>query len=318
MSKIQRDITYGNKLVIVDGLWRTGKSLLTPIVGSFKGIDKVKFDYYFEWICVLCQIKSISIEDASVMLKVFIDLNTYNNSIGREINLRPSDDSGIFKNPRSLEYFSRIFKKDSNLHYQKLKRDKPTQFINTHNVFQIALPVINAFKNRLKFIRTVRNPVNNIIEWGNYLKLVGTEPREMNLVFENNIPWFVGQEFEDLYPKMNDVNKAAVMYISFKNLEKVNNLSFPKGTLYELKFEELIIESEKSIKNIEKFLNLNSSYLLKKQIRKLKLPRYRNYKNYLHDIDYENSKEQILRELTSDVKSRFSNYVDDYENELGY
>ena len=38
----------------------------------------------------------------------------------------------------------------------------------------------------------------------------------------------------------------------------------------------------------------------------------------VHDIDYENSKEQILRELTSDVKSRFSNYVDDYESELGY
>ena len=40
-------------IVFIDGMWGTGKSMLGPIIGSFKGVEKQKIDYNFEYLCIL-------------------------------------------------------------------------------------------------------------------------------------------------------------------------------------------------------------------------------------------------------------------------
>ena len=48
MANLKRTSTYGNEIFIVDGMWRTGKSLLGPIIGCFDGVQKPKIDYNYE------------------------------------------------------------------------------------------------------------------------------------------------------------------------------------------------------------------------------------------------------------------------------
>ena len=106
MSELHRKNTYQNKTIFIDGMWRCGKSLLTPLVGALDNVDKVKFDYHSEWVSVLHFLGKVDLNTTKILLNMYSDLTTYNNFLGREINIRPKDDSGIFKNPKSLNYLS--------------------------------------------------------------------------------------------------------------------------------------------------------------------------------------------------------------------
>ena len=143
-------------------MWRCGKSLLTPLVGALDNVDKVKFDYHSEWVSVLNFLGKVDLNTTKILLNMYSDLTTYNNFLGREINIRPKDDSGIFKNPKSLNYLFRIFKDDTSDISKEIEIKKPIQLINTHNVFQISEPLVESFNERLLFLRCVRNPVYNL------------------------------------------------------------------------------------------------------------------------------------------------------------
>jgi hypothetical protein len=53
----------------------------------------------------------MSDDAAKTLLKIYADTTQYNNLIGREVNLRWSDDTGLRNNPGSLSYFGRLFHK---------------------------------------------------------------------------------------------------------------------------------------------------------------------------------------------------------------
>ena len=141
-SEISRTKTYNNKVIFIDGYWRSGKSLLSPLVGTFNDVDKVKYDYHTEWVCILDFLNLIDSKAASVLLKTFLDLYTYNNYVGREINLRPKDDSSVFQNPKTFKFLRRILKDDKQDINQQIETKKPIQLINTHNVFQMVKPLL--------------------------------------------------------------------------------------------------------------------------------------------------------------------------------
>ena len=61
--------------------------------------------------------------------------------MSRDINLRPYDDSSIFKNPNTFEYLKRLFFINS---YDEMKNTNetlnPILNIMTHNIFQVSKP----------------------------------------------------------------------------------------------------------------------------------------------------------------------------------
>ena len=45
MSELHRKKTYQNKTIFIDGMWRCGKSLLTPLVGALDNVDTVSYTH---------------------------------------------------------------------------------------------------------------------------------------------------------------------------------------------------------------------------------------------------------------------------------
>ena len=244
---------------------------------------------------------------------MYSDLTTYNNFLGREINIRPKDDSGIFKNPKSLNYLLRIFKDDTSDISKEIEIKKPIQLINTHNVFQISEPLVESFNERLLFLRCVRNPVYNILDWAEYFEKVGEDPREMNFYLgKKQIPWFVSQDNQDLFANVSLIEKAAIMYIELESLsEKIESKKiFNEKNLLVIPFEKLTKDPNFFMSEICKRLDIANDKSYQKLYKKLKLPRPSN------SIDeYKALKDKIIQKIENlSIKNNLENLISIYES----
>lgn len=330
MSKLHRKISYGNEIFIVDGMWRTGKSLLGPLIGSLEGVQKPKIDYNFEWLCVLNSLGSLSLNDSALMLQMHADLCTHNNYLGREINLRPKDDSGILKNPRPLRNFLNIFRSDKEEVQNEILKSKPSLMIISHSIFQVAEPLLSAYGERLKITLVERNPVYYLSQWSEYLPMVGEDPRELEITKENgNIPWFILDEHELEYKNSSEMDKALIMLrclIKMKDNIISKNL-FDESNLKIIPYESLVYCPEEWMKEVSQFLNKSGQSDALKFQKQLNLPR-----KYLLDgiksetlkerrgdlsaleIENYNSLRQIIEsKLSKELKDEFIGYVNEYE-----
>ena len=86
------------QVVFIDGMWGTGKSILSPVVGSFNRVEKQMLNHNFEYISALENYGKIQNSEAKSLIQLMSDVSIFNSMISREVNLRPFDDSGLFLN----------------------------------------------------------------------------------------------------------------------------------------------------------------------------------------------------------------------------
>jgi uridine kinase len=92
-----RDLPSSYKLLIVDGVSGSGKTMISRLIDSAPESTSPSFLYEFEYFCQLYSMGFMSQESASTLIRSGLDLKYFNDSIGREVNLRPSDLSSILK-----------------------------------------------------------------------------------------------------------------------------------------------------------------------------------------------------------------------------
>jgi hypothetical protein len=312
-SEISRTKTYNNKVIFIDGYWRSGKSLLSPLVGTFNDVDKVKYDYHTEWVCILDFLNLIDSKAASVLLKTFLDLYTYNNYVGREINLRPKDDSSVFQNPKTFKFLRRILKDDKQDINQQIETKKPIQLINTHNVFQMVKPLLQAFGERVYLFRCIRNPVNNLTQWAEYLNMVGKSPKALNIYkAQGEVPWYVPDKLIDTYIGSPSIVKAAISQIELEKLaeKRLQNLESLETRYLTVPFENFVRDPSAWMNKISKILEIPKSKSLPKLYKKYSLPRPKQKKQ-----EYEKTKKTLLALIkNSDIKDKLEINITKYEN----
>lgn len=335
MTNLVRNISYGNDIIIVDGMWRTGKSLLGPIVGAFEGVQKPKIDYNFEWSCILHSLGSLSIDDASLMLKLHADLCTHNNYLGREMNFRPKDDSGIFKNPNKFNNLRRIFISDGNNIQEEIKAQKPPLMIITHSTFQVGEPLVAAYGKRLKMIVVERNPVFYLEQWAEYLEMIGSDPRELEITKHDGfVPWFILDIYEDEYKSGSYMDKSLIMYRSLREMKKniIAKDIFDSHNLLTIPYESLVYSPSLWIEKIGSFLNKSGTGKALKFQKQLNLPRKylldgiessilkerRKDLSMLEIENYNDLKQSILNQISVESIDELSSYISEYENSYDF
>jgi hypothetical protein len=113
---LSRDSLLADAVVFVDGIARTGKSMLGPILASFDRVELERMEEIFEYVGTLHRLGKIDREAAVALLKLECDMHLYNSSIGRNVNFRFGDHSSVWRNPNRLRYFKRLFGKQGELH----------------------------------------------------------------------------------------------------------------------------------------------------------------------------------------------------------
>ena len=117
-------------------MWGTGKSILGPVLGTYKKVERQNLCHFFEYISTLTYFGKIEKLFSNKYLKILADNLAYDTFLSRQINLKLGDDSGLINNPKKLKSIRRLFKKDDKIHnIKEININCPIIQIMSHNLF---------------------------------------------------------------------------------------------------------------------------------------------------------------------------------------
>ena len=266
------------KLIIVDGQPGCGKSMMSPIISSFKNVEKLSFSFEMEYISRLYKFKKIT-EDASISLfKLFVDLKLYEQMMGRNVNFRETDVSSIHNYPFYNKYIKRIMQPGDEVIPDRIQKEKPIMHLTTHDMFLHAELLFKTFKKKLIFIEVLRHPLYMLIQQSlNFDRIFGNI-RDINIYYNYNnkeYPYFA-RSWEKEYSKLNSVEKA-IRTIQFHT--KINDSIRKKikpiysKNIITIPFERFVLRPDLFLQNIIKYTGTSYSSLSKKIIKSQNIPR---------------------------------------------
>jgi hypothetical protein len=224
-------------LLIIDGLSGSGKSILAPVLSSFKRVEKWRELPVLDQLCIYNTQKNSPNYDTSVIIQLLCDIALYNNMISREVNLRPFDDSGIFNNPYAFKYFKRLFSSGGDDVISEIQDNEIILNILSQSIFHSSNILFETFKKNISFIIAVRHPLYMVEHQYSYIERFGVDKREFTLTTgdKGTIPWFVSNV--EGYSDMNSMDKV---------IHVINALTL----MYEVSLNELDVESRKQVQFI--------------------------------------------------------------------
>jgi hypothetical protein len=274
--ELEKFNSFTNDIIFVDGLWGTGKSLLGPIISGMDRVEKVKIEHVYEYVAILSYLEKIAPDAVSWMLKTYGDLSQYNNLIGREVNLRWNDDSGLSINPNMFVYIKRLFKGEGDQKIVDINENNIALNVMSHMLMLVANPIFDIYGDRVKIIEMVRHPLYMVSHWSTYLERFNS-PREFTVSFEHKgikVPWFVAG-WEDEYIKANSMDKVLICLIRLYAWldESTDKAKISGHQLLTISFEALIMSPDKPLVELEFFLGRKHYPKLNSLLRKQKVPR---------------------------------------------
>ena len=279
MSDFTNEVNLAKNIVFVDGMWGSGKSILGPLISCFRRTEKMYMEHIYEYLCVLKHYNTIDLEACRSLLRIHADLALFNTMISREVNFRPTDDSGILNNAKAFQYVRRLFKGDGNNIVEEIDKKNPILHIMSHHILQVCQPLFDTFGEALRLVVMVRHPVYMINHWYSYIDRIGTDRREFTLQikYKNKIlPWFC-KGWEDDYisqPSRMDRVILSIDKITKANESAINSLSHEnKKQVLKIPFEHLVKNPWPYIDQLSIFLNDHPTWELKRILKRQKVPR---------------------------------------------
>jgi len=314
-----------NDIVVVDGLWGSGKSLLGPIVSSFSGMSAFRIDPSYEFLCVARATGKISHDAFDFLIKTNSDLGYYHNLIGREVNFRPTDDSGVWKQKQGWRYLSRLASKGGDSVVEVAQTRNMGYLLMTHIITAVSQPLFDVLSPRLNLITIERNPLFMVNHWADYLSNFN-RMREGTVSYSSRglkIPWFA-IEWSDEFVECSNLERAllAITRCTVEQNLALSNLAFKEKAM-QIRFDDLLFAPDKSIQDISRFLDRNPSRNTQRQLRGLGLAsatlrvRLNRSKHVRAEasLDFRRDLETRLRgEVRPKIWEEFSKSIEDYDS----
>ncbi|MDD5439071.1 MAG: sulfotransferase domain-containing protein [Candidatus Omnitrophica bacterium] len=174
--KKQRKIQYhipnlfAKKFIFVDGLTRSGKGLLSPIIPSLQGIEKINVCELFDMQIVPAMSLGLDENFARAFLRCYFNELAYDTFLSRNVNFRRSDLSGIYNHHRPALYFERLKSSEETV---KERLAEPWAFpFKTHDLLANR-EHLDKLGLDYSMIELIRNPVDLCYSW--YRKGLGRD-----------------------------------------------------------------------------------------------------------------------------------------------
>jgi len=268
--------SFTNDIIVVDGFWGGGKSIVTSMIGSLTGVEKKKVEHVYEYVCIAHAAGKMNHDAAIAFLKIYADLSQYNNLIGREVNLRWSDDSGLRNNPGSLTYLRRLFHPGGDEVATMISKENLALLIASHELLSVSDILFDAYGSRLKLIEVVRHPVHLFENVRSYISEF-ERAREFTLSFEFNdekIPWFAASWAEE-FANSSIVDRALLSIARMQRsmLSTIDQIGADGRPLLTLSFENTVLNPGESLQQLESFLARKQTRRTKRVFKQQSLPR---------------------------------------------
>lgn len=254
--------------------------MLGPILASLKDIEIERVEEIFEYIALMSSLGKIDYDAAVQLIQLEADMKFYESIIGRNTNFRYSDHSSVFNNPFRFDYFKRLFQKEGEAAVQKVRNNKITFQVQTHDTLGLIDPFFTAFGSKLYVLEMIRHPIDLIYSWfrRGWGERWANDPLSMTVTANNKgeiVPWyflFIDEDYSSLVPM--DRILIMINVLQRRVLDKYESLSeSQRKQILWISFDDFVTNSNDEIKHIETFLNSPSTSKTKNTMKKENCPR---------------------------------------------
>lgn len=257
------------KVVIIDGFPGCGKTMLSPIVSAFNGVEMMQYAPLIEQLCELWGLGRIEDDVAESMIKMNADVLLYNIMMGRNSNCRPKDLSSIFKH-KPIKHILRMLKKGDEVIPALIEQNKPILHLTTHMLLPNSKPLFNALSKKLIFIEVVRHPLYMIIQQERNFKMFeGSRNPHVRYTLDDREYSFFTKGWEDVFDESNSFEKAiySMKWYYTKIFSNDNN------DCVTIPFELFVKSPESYLENISSLLDSSICKNVRKEMKSQKVPR---------------------------------------------
>jgi len=308
---LQEDISF--PLVFIDGITRCGKSSLSGIVPSLTNMEHIQFSTILELIIPGMALGKLDPDYAQSFVRIYLNELSYNLTLGRNVNFRKSDQTGIqnYKDPKM--YYSRLEKAEGIDAISNCRSSENSIPFQTHD-FLVNFDKLIELELKFKMLSLWRDPIDNIYSWwtrGWGERFMNGDPSAFKLIVKisevENFPWYCeGSDFNvsDLNPMERCVvmatdliQRAVDSYFVCKSKEKILPLFF----------EDLCREPDAVIKSICNFLDVETTVYTSEMVSKARFPRD------ITPTEKVKKMAQFERNVRPDLFERLMDYNDKYQ-----
>lgn len=147
-------------MVMVDGPARAGKTTAARLISSFERVELERVQEIFDNIGYMTDLGKMDRDAAVSMLRAAADMDIYNLYLSRNVNCRPSDQTGILKSTFPLRYIRRLFSNDGEAAVQRIQAEKPILLQHVHYQLERIGIHFDAFADVLRVVEMLRHPVD--------------------------------------------------------------------------------------------------------------------------------------------------------------
>lgn len=278
MTTIAKRPFIAERIVFLDGLTGCGKTMMGPILGSFRRMQIGRLEHIYEYLCALDDLGKMDPQAAQFMFGMYTDLAVYNVMISRELNFRWTDLTSVFRNPNTFEYIKRLFAKDGNIVLERIRNEKPILQLISHQALGIMDLGFRTLGNRLRVVEMVRHPLYLLEHWYSYIDRHGTDSRDFTIWVDHQgkaLPWFA-KGWEEKYSRSGPMDRV-IYSIDWLN-QKVNTTQAKlnqsqRDQILTIPFEKFVLDPFSFIDRIAKLLDTESTRLTKQILHQQKCPR---------------------------------------------
>lgn len=317
-----------HRLVLADGLPRSGKSMLSNILTGYDHMEKIQYYEFIEYISLGYYHQKISHDMAKTILRTQMDAALFDQMIGRNINTRPDDYSGLNNYHTPKKYTDRqdlITSPNPEFHgnphgstiAKRVKNEEPICLSFTHNVLSRSNIIFDSFDKKVSFVYLNRRPIDLIYEWHrkDFGVKLGADPTDITYWIKKDdraLPIFT-KDWEDEYENMLPIDRVIKMILNcFKeNLEGYEK-SANKKQIKIINFEELVTKPFEVTEDISQFLQLSILPQMAELIKQENCPRQlleKEYNDRQNTIRKNCSKKYLTDlDILDDIYGRLVNY----------
>lgn len=282
IPKIQltRGASFPTDFLIVDGSWRSGKSMVGRIAASLARVEPFRISTFLDLFLVYATHKKLDDNAARVLLQIYFDASLRQGLLGREMNLRLADDSSVLRQRRPIRSLLRLAQSDSKVNLDSVVEAQPIYHDMTHNGLPHIRVLLEAFEQRLRLVHVHRSPAAVVLNLAgdSYLDRLGNDPRDAEPKIEERgivIPLAARGRAQD-WVKANNAERAIILVCNTvtENILTYQSLTqAEKAQVLPISFDNFVSDPQAQVQRLCEFLGTRATAATARSLRKERVPR---------------------------------------------
>jgi len=316
-----RNQRVAKRIAIIDGMPRSGKSIIASIISSYKNSEQyILTDKTLDNLCRIYHVKKISKDAIETLINLYVDMELYDLQLARNVNYNQSDISSIYYSLNGKRYEKRATLVDDDSVLESIENNNPILNLMMHDALNFSQIMHETLGDRLlTHVIMQRHPLHLLFDLYKRRKSsrLFRDPKVFELfLVENNIPIDVSIQDKQFFVDSNEFER--IIYSIICSFPTVNNkvyLNLEKcyqEKIVFIPFETFIVKPEKFLKIIVEMMKTQTTCMTDDVMQKEEIPRNNSDLNIIN-LQRRYSKILIKSKLDKKLTTDFNKLIEYYE-----